>query len=175
VKTLIIREASLEDAAAAAAVQCRSSLVAYRHIFPPEAPKPTPEDLTPMWRSRIEDDRWAVWVAEARGNVVGAAMAGPDPDAREKDRVGHLARMYVVPDHWGQGVGRALYEAAIEWLRGTGFLRATLWVLEANTRGRHWYEHLGWVENRRELVWDKLGVREVGYRLELGPSPGAGA
>jgi GNAT superfamily N-acetyltransferase len=174
VKNFTIRRASLEDAEAAAAVQCRSSLVAYRDIFPPEAPKPTPEGLTPMWRSRLEDDRWAAWVAEAAGDIVGAVMAGPDPDAQEKDRVGHLARMYVVADCWGRGVGRALYGAAIEWLRSAGFLCATLWVLEKNTRGRRLYEHLGWVEDGRELVWDKLGVREVGYRLELGPSHGAG-
>jgi GNAT superfamily N-acetyltransferase len=169
VKAATLRRASLDDSAAAAAVQCRSALVAYRHIFPAEAPAPTPESLTPLWNARIDDDRWAVWVAEKGGDVVGAVMAGPDPDAPGKQRVGHLARLYVLPECWGSGVGRLLYNAAIEWLRSSGFLQLTLWVLEANTRGRRWYERRGWVQDGRELVWEKLGVREVGYRLELAP------
>jgi hypothetical protein len=35
-------------------------------------------------------------------------------------------------------------EDALDDLRAAGFGRATLWVLEANARGRGFYEHTGW-------------------------------
>jgi hypothetical protein len=36
-------------------------------------------------------------------------------------------------------------EDALDGLRAAGFATATLWVLEANARGRGFYEHMGWV------------------------------
>jgi GNAT superfamily N-acetyltransferase len=42
------------------------------------------------------------------------------------------------------GLGRSLHDRALAALHAAGFERATLWVLEANTRGRGFYEHVGW-------------------------------
>jgi GNAT superfamily N-acetyltransferase len=52
--------------------------------------------------------------------------------------------LYVAADHVGTGLGRRLMDDALDGLRRGGFLRATLWVLEANDRGRGFYDHMGW-------------------------------
>jgi GNAT superfamily N-acetyltransferase len=57
---------------------------------------------------------------------------------------GELAMLYVARDHVGRGLGRALHDRALDALRDASFTRATLWVLAANTRGRGFYEHVGW-------------------------------
>lgn len=92
-------------------------------------------------------------------------MAGPDPDRPE---LGHLSRLYVAPSHWGRGIGRLLYERAIDHIRDAGYRDITLWVLEANDRARRWYERLGWwMTSARKPVYAPAGIDDVGYRIGL--------
>jgi GNAT superfamily N-acetyltransferase len=60
------------------------------------------------------------------------------------ERTGEVPAIYVDPSRLGTGVGRELFEAATLALRDSGFVRATLWVLEANALARHFYEEAGW-------------------------------
>ena len=100
------------------------------------------------------------------GRVV---MAGPDPD---DPTIGHLARLYVAPERWAEGIGRQLYAAAVASLVDAGFPAATLWVLERNTRARTWYERLGWrLTGDRKPTYAPAGIDDVGYRIDLaGPA-----
>ena len=41
-------------------------------------------------------------------------------------------------------LGPAAHARPLGGLAGAGFARATLWVLEANARGRGFYQHMGW-------------------------------
>jgi GNAT superfamily N-acetyltransferase len=105
------------------------------------------------------------FVAEVRSAAVGVVFAGPDPI--EPD-AGHVARLYVTPDRWAQGIGRALYEAAVSHLRAVGFVDATLWVLEGNARARSWYERLGWrPTGERKSVFAPAGIEDLRYRFTL--------
>ena len=63
--------------------------------------------------------------------VIGFASVGPSRDEHE---VGELYAIYVDPDAWSTGAGRALIERAEERLRDD-YPEATLWVLEDNPRG----------------------------------------
>jgi len=58
------------------------------------------------------------FVADDRGDLIGVVLAGPDPDDEHR---GQLARLYVAPERWGEGIGRRLYDAAIDSLRDQGF------------------------------------------------------
>jgi GNAT superfamily N-acetyltransferase len=70
-----------------------------------------------------------VIVAEVGGEISGfAAVVG-----------GELAVLFVAPDLWGHGSGRALADAATQEARRKGF---TLSVI-ANPRARRFYEHCG--------------------------------
>ncbi|MET0902142.1 MAG: GNAT family N-acetyltransferase [Acidimicrobiales bacterium] len=164
----VVELADRSGAIELAALHRRAALAAYGHIFPPEAPPPTVDELAAMWEHWLGDD-WdrgrRAFVARLTGDTIGVVLTGPDP---EDPPVGHLARLYVDPGQWGRGIGRRLYVAAIDQLHRDGFTAATLWTLEANERARSWYERLGWrTTGRRKPVYEPAGIDDVQYRLEL--------
>jgi GNAT superfamily N-acetyltransferase len=56
----------------------------------------------------------------------------------------HVAVLAVAAEAEGQGVGRALLEAAESWTREQGLRVLTLNVFSGNARARSVYEHLGY-------------------------------
>jgi len=160
-----VHVATLAEAPVLAELQRRSALAAYRHIFPPEAPTPTFDRLLSLWESWLGSGALTGFVAEVAGDSVGVVLAGADPS---EVTVGHMARMYVAPERWRQGIGRLLYAVAIDHLGGAGYTEATLWVLENNDRARSWYERLGWVATgERKSVFQPAAIDELRYRREL--------
>ena len=132
-----------EDAPLVAQLQIDATLAAYGPTFPASAPQQLFEEVLAELRDRLGDDATigpTSLVALDDGRLVGVVVAGPD--LVRPDR-GHLARFYVVPDRWGQGIGHRLYLGALGWLRRGEYREATLWVLERNDRARAWYERLG--------------------------------
>jgi GNAT superfamily N-acetyltransferase len=107
-----------------------------------------------------------VLVAERDGGVLGFSYLGV---AREEEDSGELYAMYVHPQGWGLGAGRALMARTLELLRGEGFTEAILWVLEDNPRTRRFYELAGWQVDGGVKVeeWLETSVREVRYRIDL--------
>jgi ribosomal protein S18 acetylase RimI-like enzyme len=105
------------------------------------------------------------FVAREDQTTVGVVLAGEDPmDAS----LGHVSRLHVAPERWGQGIATSLYDAAVDHLRTVGFAEATLWVLERNERARSWYERLGWeCTGERKPVWPPAGIDDLRYRLAL--------
>jgi len=55
----------------------------------------------------------------------------------------YLEELYVVPDQRGQGLGRALMQAAIELACGRGAKRMDLGTSEGDVAARALYESLG--------------------------------
>jgi ribosomal protein S18 acetylase RimI-like enzyme len=169
-----VRPAEPGEAETLARLNLRTALAAYGHIFPPEAPPPTPDELRERWEHWLGPDhangrRAFVAVAGGEGGeggeVVGTVLAGPDAD---DPQVGHLARLNVDPDWWGRGIGTRLYDVALASMVAAGFPAATLWVLEANAKARSWYERLGWrLSGARKPLYAPAGIDDVGYRIDL--------
>ena len=184
-----IGEAGPADAAELTAVHRAAAHLAFAGIFPADAPPPPYEDDLAKWEHWLGPDRRLgrrVHVARlagagpgavpvqgwgpGRAPAVGVVLTGPDPD---EPATGHLARLYVLPEHWGQGVGTRLYRVAMDALAARRFPEATLWVLEGNDRARRWYERLGWrLTDKRKTTYAPAGVEDVQYRIAL-PAPGA--
>ena len=61
----------------------------------------------------------------------------------------YLAELYVVPDRRGQGLGRALMEAAIELARQKGADHMDLGTSEDDVAARALYESLGFINRER--------------------------
>jgi ribosomal protein S18 acetylase RimI-like enzyme len=55
----------------------------------------------------------------------------------------YLAELYVVPARRGEGIGRALMEAAMDLARGRGAGYMDLGTAETDVAARHLYESLG--------------------------------
>jgi GNAT superfamily N-acetyltransferase len=163
---MVVRPATPDDAEAIERIRVRGWQVGYRHLYPPEKLDALELDWT-RWARRIErpPTGWATFVAEARGRTVGFASIGP---SRDEHGVGELYAIYVDPDQWSRGVGRALIARAESRL-AEAFAQATLWVLEDNSRARRFYEAAGWhADGARQRV-ERLGVSpaEVRYRKRL--------
>ena len=63
---------------------------------------------------------------------------------------GWIGALGVIPRARGRGLGTALTEACVEWLRGRG---ATTVLLHATDAGRPVYERLGFVAEGRSRAW----------------------
>ena len=81
---------------------------------------------------------------------------------------GHLAKLYVLPEASGRGIGATLHDLAVEQLRAAGYQDLWLWVLEGNERARGMYERRGWMaQSERRTDWPGSGVNEMGYALRV--------
>ncbi len=164
----MIRPATHEEAESVARVQVRSWQRAYAHVLPPD-------DL-----ARLSVDRRAEqlreWpppiVAEAGGRIVGFVSVG---DSRDPDAEGELYAIYVDPEHWGCGIGRALIRAGENRLVELGYRDVVLWVLDDNPRARRFYEAAGWRSDGAARPIEIFGheVPEVRYRKQLQVAPNA--
>ncbi len=168
-----IRPATVDDAPMIAAVHVRSWQVAYRGQLPDELLDGlSVERRTQRWGVRWWAERGAshhLLVAEAGGALVGFAAIGPSRDDDATIGVGELFAIYAAPETWGQGVGRALMNAAIDAGRSAGFGEATLWVLETNERARRFYAAAGWHADGGRRV-EQIGDTDpivVRYRRDL--------
>jgi ribosomal protein S18 acetylase RimI-like enzyme len=168
-----VRDAVPEDAVGIAAVHTRTWQHAYAHIFPAEQLASIREDRRAEGWSRLLLERpeaTHTLVAAGPQGVVGFAFLGTARD--ESEPLGELYAIYVLPEASGRGIGRALMAETVSRLRGDGYEEAILWVLEDNSRTRHFYEAAGWHADggiKDESMLD-TAVRELRYRIALGPS-----
>jgi ribosomal protein S18 acetylase RimI-like enzyme len=141
-----VRRASPDDADAIAAVHVRSWEAAYRGLIP-EAwfAVRTLQTRTTMWRELLrEADHPRVFVACLGGTLVGFCGAvTPSRDEDAGEGTSEIAALYVDPDHWRGGAGRALITTTLDDLARNLWREVTLWVFEANDRGRGFYVGLG--------------------------------
>lgn len=78
---------------------------------------------------------------------------------------GEIVSIYLLPEYMGRGLGKKLFEAAVERLQKMGFSHIFLWVLEENYRARKFYEKMGFTSSG-EFLDDDIGgkqLREVQY------------
>jgi GNAT superfamily N-acetyltransferase len=144
---LRLRRARVDDLEQIVAVNRDSAVVAYREIFG-ETPFPV-DRVRARFRRLLTSPDLVTVVAEAGGQAVGFIMAG----ARG------VEALYVSPPAWGKGVGARLYEE-IEPTLGK---LATLWVLEANARGRCFWEGRDWrADGTSKIEHEQVELR---YRL----------
>jgi ribosomal protein S18 acetylase RimI-like enzyme len=162
-----IRPASPEDALAIETIRVHGWRSAYRHVYPAAELDALPIDPD-RWRSRLHvpPPGWTTIVCEDEGRVVGFASSGP---SRDEDEIGELYAIYVEPDAWSTGAGRALMAEAERRL-SSEYDAALLWVLEDNPRARGFYERAGWAPDGVRKAEERLGVRapEVRYRKDFG-------
>jgi GNAT superfamily N-acetyltransferase len=154
----VIREARPDDAPVLAAIQRDASLAALAHIFPPELYAYPIDEVTRRWEESLADDAVTVLVAQEDGVPTGVAGC----------RSEWLDGLYVLPEWWSRGVGRALHDEVLERLRTDGCERCHLWVLDDNHRARRFYERLGWAENgTSRVVPFPPNPIDVGYTIAL--------
>jgi GNAT superfamily N-acetyltransferase len=108
-----------------------------------------------------------IWVVEEAGTVVGLATTRACADEDVQPGTGELHSIYLAPEAWSRGLGSALLAIAADDLCERGFAPLVLWVIEANERGRRFYERAGWRPDgaRHPIDFDGVPVDEIRYRL----------
>jgi len=111
-------------------------------------------------------------VAIADGEVVGFVHQGASRDEDAGPEVGEVTAIYIDEARVGLGVGRGLWNAALDLLRERGLTTITVWVLDTNVRGRAFYERMGFELDGGAKSEDRgtFTTNELRYRGSLEPA-----
>jgi GNAT superfamily N-acetyltransferase len=170
-----VRRAVAADAADIARVHVGSWQSAYRGLMSDELLDGlSVQKRADQWRSWLgpAGDRAHTLVGARDGEILGfATLRICSRDEGERDDVGEVPALYVLPSAWGAGVGAALMAACVEEMRAAGCREAILWMLEGNERAARFYERLRWRHDggRRgsQHYPEEVDLVEVRYRLTL--------
>jgi L-amino acid N-acyltransferase YncA len=142
-REITIRPGRVEDASGIANVHSTS----WRHTYPGIVPQIYLDDMHPQkaveqWRKAITGEAGAgvhMLVADDAGRIIGFEVYGP---AREPafGYSGELYAAYFLPDAMGKGLGTEMIKTVSRDFTADGLNDMIVWVMEANTRGRHFYE-----------------------------------
>src|SRR5262245_22719567 len=121
----LVRSATPDDAGVIASVHVRAWQAAYAQILP-EAflTSLSIAERTRVWHARLHERPVQTYVAEHAAQVIGWAVVGRSRDADAPVTTGELWAIYVAPEHWGGGAGRALWSRGRERLEAIGCVEA---------------------------------------------------
>ncbi|MFR9794325.1 N-acetyltransferase family protein [Streptomyces sp. MS06] len=181
----VVREMAAADCERVAEIRVGGWRAAYRGLMP----QPFLDGLSvardaERHRERLRRGDGSVLnlVAEQGGELAGWACHGPYRDGGSRTGDAELYALYVDPDRWGTGVGRALLEESVRRCSAAGRPRMLLWVLRDNTRARRFYERAGFRPDGAEEPFEAGGVpvpevrcaRSLAVRGVDAVSPGCG-
>ncbi len=149
-----IRDAVVDDAVAIESVHFASRAAVYEgrvKQWPPRGPDQA--GRVDRWREWLRDPSIHCLVAEQDAEIVGfCTVRGATDEDLRGTATAEMPTLYVRPDSWHAGFGRALCSAAVERAAAMGFERLVLWVLRMNERARAFYEEFGFRADGTEKV-----------------------
>jgi ribosomal protein S18 acetylase RimI-like enzyme len=141
---MAIRGATIADAEALARVHVASWQAAYRGIMPDAfLDALSVVGFQSRWEELFQGGTQVTLVSEIDNRIRGFAGFGPSRDADTDSGTAELCGLYVHPENWGCGLGKALCRAALSDLGEQGYRDVILWVLAVNQRARGFYQRLG--------------------------------
>ncbi|MEE2750180.1 MAG: GNAT family N-acetyltransferase [Myxococcota bacterium] len=165
-QTVLIRLARPEDSLEIADVHVRSWQKVYRGIMP----DPFLDNLSAVkrgerWKQLLSQEH-QIHVACINGVVVGFSSTRNN---QEDSDTAELSAIYIHPEHWGKGLGKALFKSSCEALRALGVERLMLWVATDNSQARNFYSYLGMTVDgitKRE-TFGGIEVEAIRYWFDL--------
>jgi RimJ/RimL family protein N-acetyltransferase len=151
---LLVREATLDDAAAIGEVHAEAWRVAHRDLFDGRWLGRFVEERRHCWSEIMKTRKHArntLLLAEQGDRVVAFTYFGPHPDGMPDAEIFDL---YAHPTAWGTGVAWTLMDAAWDLLRDARFRRVKAWTMSGANRARHFYESFGFTETHRTREHD---------------------
>jgi ribosomal protein S18 acetylase RimI-like enzyme len=173
---LVLRPLTDADIDAVAALNVRTWQAAYAGIMPAEVLDALdPVAFAESRRSPNRPPGAHTVVADDGGVIVGFVSFGPHSRQHGGDEyvagVGEIYAIYVAPERWGTGAGRALMAAARQALAAAGHSEMRLWVLAENHRARRFYERAGMALDGARDTFTPAGgtvaLAEIRYSLRL--------
>lgn len=163
--------AEMRDAKAIAEIHGLSARAAYKGIIPDDEL----EVLAPLtreakWSQAIEFADPQVHVAVQGDEVVGFVGFDRSRDPKTPATTGEIWALYVKPEHWGKGVGVALWDAARDGLEEEGCTLVTIWVPLRNERAMRFIELAGFKREMKTAKTTALGsvkIEEIRLKREV--------
>jgi diamine N-acetyltransferase len=143
--TISFRDAAIGDAATLDRIFDTTFCNTFGHLY-------RPEDLDTFlssfvvgdWEAELADPNYAFRIGEVDGEPVGYVKLGPMKLPVETDRPAMLLdQFYVLPQHHGAGIARALMDWALDEARRRGAEELYLTVFIDNHRARRFYDRYG--------------------------------
>ena len=175
--TAIIRPASTDDAESIAIVYLEAARAQYQGLVADRALTDLSlGSLSSRWRALLTSRRRvsiALVAVDADGRVLGFTAAGANR-SRAFPQAGEIYAIYVRPSEQHQGLGRRLFDHALQSLGEQGMASVIAWVFAENP-ARVFFEGLGgqWVAtaysrstcSKVAYVWhDTVVVRRLGSK-----------
>lgn len=134
-----IRPMKREEAEAVGDIYAASWRAVYRGIVPQ------------AYLDTLSGHRWAALLPDSphQSHVLldGGRAVGTSCLTAARDEAmagwGEIISLYLLPDYFGKGCGRAIMDYDIRKLGESGFEKIYLWTLEENGRARVFYERYG--------------------------------
>ena len=167
-----VRPAKERDAKTIAQIQASGSQAAFKSQFPGEA-MPEFDSLKKSqsyWREAIEFADPQVLVALQGPVEVGFVAFDRSRDPKTPATMGEIWSFYVMPSHWGQGVGLALWDAAREALIEEGCTHVTAWVPLGYERALRFFDLAGFKREMTSIKTVQMGatrVEEIRFKRDL--------
>lgn len=163
-----IELAGLEDAPTLGRIHAYSWCAAYRGIATREYLADfTPEKRTAFFTRILPRTKNEHYLLHWNEQPVGMLAIGPAGDeSLQHDNCAEIVALYLLPDYYGRGIGRAAMDFAVQRLKSLGYGDIILTVLSYNLRARRFYERYGFrPDSDDEPFWMGRYVMERRYRL----------
>lgn len=166
---MIIRSAELTDASGIAKVNIETWKSTYKNIINDEYLDSLSYEQREHAIKNIinsSSDKKYVFIAEdGTGDVIGFASCGI---VRENDEIfkGELYSIYILKEFQNKGIGKLLYNIAIQKLQENNLFPMIIWVLEENRQARKFYELMGGRKIRERYIHiGSQEIKEVAYEF----------
>ena len=159
-----IRVAGVADASVVGEVHSEAWKSAYRGVFPDSfinldtAAKRTEEFL-----DSIKDDKYIYYLLQESDQTAGIVKTGVENNALE------IESFYILNEYRGKGLGSQFIDFIKNSLKPECI---RLWVLEDNTRARHFYENNGFVMTGESRMINR-GTELKQMKLQFTPYSGS--
>jgi diamine N-acetyltransferase len=145
---LVIRRASVADAATLARITEQTFTETFGHLYPPEdLAEYLRGNCTPdSCRKLVDDPKVGAWIIGADGaDPVGYATAGPCklPVENREPNAGEVRQLYVLATHQNQRLGARLLDTALGWLAEQHFSPLYIGVWSQNYGAQRFYGRYG--------------------------------
>lgn len=170
---VVIRTATLEDAAALAEIHVSAWCAAYRGHMPDSVLDGlSVEQRTADWQQWLKQPGpVTTLVVESHAELRAFCVFGPsrDDDAQEQP-VGEILALNVHPKFWRCGYGAALCKTVLGTAQQRQWTAITLWMLASNRRADSFYRVLDFIPDGAERLDTSIAgvtISETRYRREL--------
>ncbi len=141
--TSTFRMATFSDARTIARIHIYSWQKMYKEFVPAVILKNfSLDERTQFWLDLIQQGVKVILI-EVEKKAVGFASICTFRDTNATQGDGEISAIYLHPQFWRMGLGSKLCLTALTELKRLGYQKVFLWVLEANSQARKFYEALG--------------------------------